>query len=89
MGNFFKKQILLLKISGRSMAAIWLDFTKPSGGNKTAYQTKINIFILTPYQIWDQIWKHLDVVISPTSMWIVLHNSNYWLRYKVWKFPPI
>ena len=30
-------------------------------------QKFLHFFILTPYQIGDQIWKRLDVVISHTS----------------------
>ena len=31
--------------------------------------------VMTPYQIWDQIWKRLAVGIL--TMWLVLQNSKY------------
>ena len=43
---------------------------------RTTYKIS-TFFIMTPYQIWDQIWKRLAVVISTTCTWLVLQNSKY------------
>ena len=65
------------------------DFTErnaPIWGLLFDYYKNFVIFYIDPYQIWDQIWNRLAVVIS--NMWLILQNFKYYLRYRVWKFHP-